>query len=127
MNPPISGEELLPATPRVEKLMSASGPRPGLCRELRPLNGVPANGKTLLYTASFPATLSILAADRIVSGFVRRSLTTAVTAIDNTSSPQRRPFGQPPATAPPPKPVWMLLCRVSPPNTLWFEKPASSG
>src|ERR1035438_2517537 len=51
----------------------------------------------------------------------------AVTAMSTTSSPNRRPLGQPPGTTPPPKPVCTLLTSVSPPKMPSREKPGSSG
>src|SRR5882672_10113285 len=75
---------------------------------------------------SFQSTLSP-AGPRIVGGLVRKSLMSAVTAISTTSSPKRRPLGQPPGTVPPPKPDCTVLVKVSPPNMLRREKPASFG
>ena len=60
-------------------------------------------------------------------GLTRRSLISAVTAISTTSSPKRRPFGQPPGTVPPPNPAWTWLVSTSPPKMLRRENPASSG
>ena len=57
----------------------------------------------------------------------RRSLMSAVTAISTTSSPKRRPFGQPPGITPLPKPGWIWLTSTSPPKMLRREKPGSSG
>src|SRR6266568_1225775 len=57
---------------------------------------------------SFQSTLSP-AGPRMIGGLTRRSLISAVTAMSNTSSPNRRPLGQPPGMVPPPNPVWILL------------------
>ena len=46
---------------------------------------------------SFLSTLSP-AGPRMIGGLTRRSLISAVTAMSTTSSPKRRPFGQPPGT-----------------------------
>ena len=40
------------------------------------------------------------AGPRMIGGLTRRSLISAVTAMSTTSSPKRRPFGQPPGTVP---------------------------
>ena len=54
----------------------------------------------------------------------RRSLIRAVTAISSTSSPKRRPLGQPPGINPLlPKGSWIALWSTSPPKTLNREKP----
>ena len=45
----------------------------------------------------------------MTGGLTRRSLLKAVTAMSMTSSPNRRPFGQPPGTVPPPKPACTVL------------------
>ena len=67
------------------------------------------------------------AGPRMMGGLTRRSLMSAVNAISTTSSPNRRPLGQPPGTVPSPKPAWTELVSVSPPKMLSRENPASSG
>ena len=83
----------------------------------------------LLFVASFVFTLSP-AGPLMISGLLRRSLISAVTAMSITSSPKRRPFGQPPGIVPagkPGRPACTVLVKASPPKTLSREKPASSG
>src|SRR5919109_3819658 len=93
---------------------------------VRPFCGVDSYGNTLLNAMSLALTLSP-AGPRTIGGLTRRSLMSAVTAMSRTSSPNRRPFGQPPGTTPPPKPACTWLTRVSPPKMLRRENPASSG
>src|ERR671925_2279738 len=93
---------------------------------VRPFCGVDSYGKTLLNAMSLPLTLSP-AGPRTIGGLTRRSLISAVTAMSTTSSPNRRPFGQPPGITPSPKPGWIRLTSTSPPKMLSREKPASSG
>ena len=78
----------------------------GLGLERLPVMPVPATvlrrrlayGKTLLNGMSFWSTLS--PATWMNSGGLRRSLSKAVMAMSTTSSPKRRPFGQPPGMNP---------------------------
>ena len=65
--------------------------------------------------------------EKVIRGS-RRSLMRAVTAMSTTSSPKRRPLGQPPGIDPPlPNGSWILLLSTSLPKMLRREKPASSG